>query len=36
VDGYLTEARRLFNARDRTALVIAAISAGEVSLHELQ
>lgn len=36
VDGYLTEARRLFNARDRTELVIAAISAGEVSLHELQ
>lgn len=36
VDGYLTEARRLFGARDRTELVIAAISAGEVSLHELQ
>ena len=36
VDGYLTEARRLFNVRDRTELVIAAISAGEISLHELQ
>jgi LuxR family quorum-sensing system transcriptional regulator CciR len=36
VDGYLTEARRLFGARDRTELVIAAVSAGEVSLHELQ
>jgi LuxR family quorum-sensing system transcriptional regulator CciR len=36
VDGYLTEARDLFEVRDRTELVIAAISAGEVSLHELQ
>jgi LuxR family quorum-sensing system transcriptional regulator CciR len=36
VDGYLTEARRLFDARDRTELVIAAVFAGEVSLHELQ
>jgi LuxR family quorum-sensing system transcriptional regulator CciR len=36
VDGYLTEARFLFNVRDRTELVIAAISAGEVSLHELR
>jgi LuxR family quorum-sensing system transcriptional regulator CciR len=36
VDGYLTEARRLFGVCDRTELVIAAISAGEISLHELQ
>jgi LuxR family quorum-sensing system transcriptional regulator CciR len=36
VDGYLTEARALFNVHGRTELVIAAISAGEVSLHELQ
>jgi DNA-binding CsgD family transcriptional regulator len=36
VDGYLTEARRLFDVRDRTELVISAVFAGEVSLHELR
>ncbi|HEX7854637.1 MAG TPA: LuxR family transcriptional regulator [Sphingobium sp.] len=36
VDGYMTEARRLFDAHDRTELVICAILAGEVGLHELQ
>jgi LuxR family quorum-sensing system transcriptional regulator CciR len=36
VDGYLTEARQLFNVHDRAELVIAAIFAGEVSLHELR
>lgn len=36
VDGYLTEARQLFEARDRTELLVAAIFAGEVSLHELK
>lgn len=35
VDGYLTEARRLFDARDRTELVVGAVLAGEVGLHEL-
>lgn len=35
VDGYLTEARRLFNVRDRTELVVAAVAAGEVGLNEL-
>lgn len=35
VDGYLTEARRLFDAHDRTELVIAALLAGEIGLHEL-
>src|SRR3546814_552033 len=36
VDGYLTEARRLFDAHDRTELVISAVLAGEVGLHELK
>jgi len=36
VDGYLTEARRLFNAHDRTELVVSAVLAGEVELHELK
>ncbi|WIW88051.1 autoinducer binding domain-containing protein [Sphingobium sp. V4] len=36
VDGYLTEARRLFDAHDRTELVVSAILAGEVGLHELR
>lgn len=36
VDGYLTEARRIFDAHDRTELVISAILAGEVGLHELK
>jgi DNA-binding CsgD family transcriptional regulator len=35
VDGYLTEARRLFDAHDRTELVVSAVLAGEVGLHEL-
>ncbi len=35
VDGYLTEARRLFDAHDRTELVVCAVLAGEVGLHEL-
>lgn len=35
VDGYLTEARELFGVHDRTELVIAAMAAGEVGLHEL-
>ncbi|WP_269769787.1 LuxR family transcriptional regulator [Flavisphingomonas formosensis] len=36
VDGYLTEARRLFDAHDRTELVVSAVFAGEVGLHELR
>ena len=36
VDGYLTEARRLFDAHDRTELVISAVLAGEVELHEIR
>lgn len=36
VDGYLTQARRLFNANDRTELVVSAVLAGEVGLHELR
>lgn len=36
VDGYLTEARQLFDVHDRTELVIAAVSAGEIGLHELK
>lgn len=36
VDDYLTEARRLFDAHDRTELVVAAILAGEVGLHEIR
>lgn len=36
VDGYLTEARRLFGAHDRTELVIAAVLTGEVGLDELR
>lgn len=35
VDGYLTEARRLFGAHDRTELVVSAVLAGEIGLHEL-
>lgn len=35
VDGYLTQARRLFGVRDRTELVVSAVLAGEVGLHEL-
>lgn len=36
VDGYLTEARRLFDAHDRTELVVSAVLAGEIGLDELQ
>ena len=32
VDGYLTEARRLFDAHDRAELVVSAVLAGEVGL----
>lgn len=35
VDGYLTEARRLFDAHDRTELVFSALFAGEVGVDEL-
>jgi LuxR family quorum-sensing system transcriptional regulator CciR len=35
VDGYLTEARRLFGAHDRTELVVSALLAGEVGLDEI-
>lgn len=35
VDGYLTEARRLFEAHDRTELVVSAVLAGEIGLDEL-
>lgn len=36
VDGYLTDARRLFGAHDRTELVVSAVLAGEVGLDELK
>jgi LuxR family quorum-sensing system transcriptional regulator CciR len=36
VDGYLTEARRLFGAHDRTELVVCAVLAGEIGLDELK
>jgi LuxR family quorum-sensing system transcriptional regulator CciR len=36
VDCYLTEARRLYDAHDRTELVMSAVLAGEVGLHELK
>lgn len=36
VDGYLTDARRLFDAHDRTELVISAVLAGEIELDELK
>ena len=36
VDGYLREARRLFQARDRAELVVSAILAGEVGLDEVK
>lgn len=35
VDGYMTEARALFGAHDRTELVVSAIFAGEIGLDEL-
>lgn len=36
VDGYLREARRLFDAHDRTELLVSAMLAGEVELHEVR
>jgi len=36
VDGYLTAARNAFDAHDRTELVVSAVLAGEVGLHELR
>jgi LuxR family quorum-sensing system transcriptional regulator CciR len=36
VDGYLTDARKLFGAHDRTELVVCALLAGEIGLHELR
>ena len=36
VDGYLTEARHLFDAHDRTELVVCALLAGEIELCELR
>lgn len=36
VDGYLSEARKLFDAHDRTELVVSAVLAGEVGLDELR
>jgi len=36
VDGYLSEARHLFGAHDRTELVISAVLAGEIGVHELR
>lgn len=36
VDCYLTEARRLFDAHDRTELLVSAVLAGEIGLHELK
>ncbi|MDT9598608.1 LuxR family transcriptional regulator [Sphingosinicella rhizophila] len=36
VDGYLTDARRLFGVTDRMELVTAAIFAGEIGLHEIR
>lgn len=35
VDSYLREARRLFDAHDRTELVVSAVFAGEVGLDEI-
>lgn len=35
VDGYMTEARELFDAHGRTELVVSAIFAGEIGLDEL-
>lgn len=36
VDGYMTEARELLHAHDRTELVISAVLSGEIGLHELK
>ena len=35
VDGYLTEARKLFDVHDRTELVLSALYAGEIGAHEI-
>lgn len=35
VDGYMTEARQLYDAHDRTELVVSALFAGEIGLDEL-
>src|SRR3546814_14559490 len=34
-DGYMTEARELFDAHGRTELVVSAVLAGEIGLDEL-
>ena len=36
VDGYLTNARQLFDAHDRTELVVSALFTGEIGLDELR
>lgn len=36
VDGYLREARRLFDAHDRTELVVSAVLAGEIGQDEVR
>lgn len=36
IDGYMTEARELFDAHGRTELVVSALFAGEVGLDELR
>ena len=36
VDGYLREARRLFDAHDRNELLVSAVLAGEVGLEEVK
>lgn len=36
VDGYMTDARELFGAHDRTELVVSAVFAGEIGLDELR
>lgn len=36
VDGYLAEARKLFGVHGRTELVVSAVLAGEIGLHELK
>jgi DNA-binding CsgD family transcriptional regulator len=36
VESYLRDARKLFGARDRTELVVAALLSGEITLHEVR
>ena len=36
INGCLTDARRLFDAHDRTELVVNAVLAGEIGLDELR